>query len=625
MSLPTLADHVTYAFGVFNSDPRPLDIVILSGALDHLDSQFVADVYHMLCVNGRQASAQYLQQMFAFAEPKFNFSDYPSEYRSDMSETDFLSYCQEQQITPIRRIQQAQYGEHQKSWVYLVQDRDGLFKVYKEELDYTQRPIKAPRESEVMRRLQGLPGVPRFYDVVTYRGHRYIRMEMIYGQPMTWMTQTHLLPATARQILRELAQILSGMLARGVLYLDLKPENIMLTEAGPIILDFGVTAYVDDPTEVVDIFLCDPRYATPEGVFHRQATEASLVYQLGLLYYQMMFAQHPNGQCGLLADNFDQNVQHYAIHNATTPYHVVEALREFDQVLDCERLLNRDPLLRPRLADIVTWESKLPACRVFAPNPKPTLGSMIFPARMGIPHKGHLDYLCRLMYAGYHVVISFQWSYILTDRDPLPKWIVADLVRHALKSRGWFEGEHYRCMFTSFYETDEQHKMHFLMMPGFEDVIGAASGNPEIYDLFSFSELPIYEQHCFFACEHDETEYEVRSWGEHLRTAVKENDYTTFLQYAVPGHEDILSFEETRALYHEQHIEFVPGTVTATLHFQDRVILRDVRVRRYIGPVESLLQKLKIAKNQVIAIKHRSQRFDGTDLHIEFDLVTKTR
>ncbi|MFE5583750.1 serine/threonine-protein kinase [Kitasatospora sp. NPDC056531] len=103
------------------------------------------------------------------------------------------------------------------------------------------------RESEVLAMVPGAH-TARVLDAGVDAGRPYLAMELLDGHPL----DVHLReqgPIRSAEALRALALALavalSGVHRLGLVHRDLKPANIMLTTAGPRLLDFGIAAIVD--------------------------------------------------------------------------------------------------------------------------------------------------------------------------------------------------------------------------------------------------------------------------------------------------------------------------------------------------------------------------------------------
>ncbi|MFD8479909.1 protein kinase [Kitasatospora sp. NPDC059673] len=103
------------------------------------------------------------------------------------------------------------------------------------------------RESEVLAMVPGAY-TARVLDTGVDAGRPFLAMELLDGRPL----DTHLRengpvrsPEALRALGLALAVALSGVHRLGLVHRDLKPANIMLTSAGPRLLDFGIAALVD--------------------------------------------------------------------------------------------------------------------------------------------------------------------------------------------------------------------------------------------------------------------------------------------------------------------------------------------------------------------------------------------
>lgn len=103
------------------------------------------------------------------------------------------------------------------------------------------------REAEVLAMVPGAY-TARVLDTGVDAGRPYLAMELLDGRPL----DAHLReqgPIRSAEALRALALALavalSGVHRLGLVHRDLKPANIMLTTAGPRLLDFGIAAIVD--------------------------------------------------------------------------------------------------------------------------------------------------------------------------------------------------------------------------------------------------------------------------------------------------------------------------------------------------------------------------------------------
>lgn len=500
----------------------------------------------------------------------------------------FREYCLENGIKIIRVLQEGEEGSSCCSVVYLALDSDGIFKVFKELLDYTYSPIGGNfnSEEEIYAHLPGVDFIPRFYGVINIGSARFIKLSFDFSRSLRdFINPSNPLGREeAIYIMTEMAKKLLWLHGHNVLHLDIKPENFRFDGMKIRLFDFGISRILKNGEKEVDVFLVEPRYGHPECGFRLKGSFASEVFQLGIIFYELLTGEHPFEKQG------DDPISRFFLPNMVDKF--VDNLegRFCDPRLGIiGKMLNKNPENRPRLEEVIEFLGdaktvKMPvkpvaqrARRVKEKN------VILFPARMGIPHKEHIDYIARLLDMGFYVVISVQRSYTITQMDPIPKWFVMKMVAQSLFDKGFTEDD-FNFLLTPFCETSEEMRMHFAMMPDVENAIAVASGNPGVRGLLPH--LPVLDQKTVFGVEGES--YETRSWGEILRKAVREGDYAIFLEYAASGVERILSFFEIREIYGKPEIEFVPGLVQVFLLDGEGQAIVSGKIFRYSTPEESI-------------------------------------
>lgn len=104
------------------------------------------------------------------------------------------------------------------------------------------------REVATLHRVKG-ESVARVLDAEAESAEAFIVTELIDGQSLEDSIREHG-PMDAEELV-DLADGLAGALesvhAAGVLHRDLKPGNVMLTDDGPVVIDFGISQLADDP------------------------------------------------------------------------------------------------------------------------------------------------------------------------------------------------------------------------------------------------------------------------------------------------------------------------------------------------------------------------------------------
>jgi serine/threonine protein kinase len=120
-----------------------------------------------------------------------------------------------------------------------------------------------------------------------------IVMEYVEGRPLSeLLANGPLAPDRAAPLARQLASAMAAAHAHGVVHGDLKPGNIMITDAGHAkIMDFGLARRRSDAGKDDDHLQRglsgSPAYMSPEQVRGQAASPASDVFAVGLILYEM--------------------------------------------------------------------------------------------------------------------------------------------------------------------------------------------------------------------------------------------------------------------------------------------------------------------------------------------------
>jgi serine/threonine protein kinase len=143
------------------------------------------------------------------------------------------------------------------------------------------------REAQVARTVVGTNRVARFLDANPYADRPWLAMEYVPGQTLLdFVRKQGVLPAALVASLGALlAEGLEAVHASGLLHRDLKPQNIILGGEGPMIIDFGLSAFIDashDSLSQSGTIVGTVRCMPPEQANgNRNVTAAADVYALG--------------------------------------------------------------------------------------------------------------------------------------------------------------------------------------------------------------------------------------------------------------------------------------------------------------------------------------------------------
>ncbi|MBN2378213.1 sigma 54-interacting transcriptional regulator [candidate division WOR-3 bacterium] len=145
------------------------------------------------------------------------------------------------------------------------------------------------REFAVLERLD-IPGIVKVDRFGKHQDREYFTMELIKGGSFTEYLIEHRNETSFSELFLEVllktALILAELHRQGIVHLDLKPGNLLVTEAGdPALLDFGFSEdYLLSPTAEATGATLD--YAAPELFSTGQVTTAADIYSLGVMAYE---------------------------------------------------------------------------------------------------------------------------------------------------------------------------------------------------------------------------------------------------------------------------------------------------------------------------------------------------
>lgn len=159
------------------------------------------------------------------------------------------------------------------------------------------------RERSLLARLQH-PGIARLIDGgVLSDGASFLAMEYVDGREVdVWVRETALGVRGTLELFLKICDAVQAAHEAGIVHRDIKPSNVLVTEEGqPKLLDFGIAklAQPDDReslllTQTGDRLLT-PRYASPEQVRGEPVSQASDVYALGVLLFELLTGRSPHG------------------------------------------------------------------------------------------------------------------------------------------------------------------------------------------------------------------------------------------------------------------------------------------------------------------------------------------
>ncbi|MDY7093298.1 MAG: serine/threonine-protein kinase, partial [Acidobacteriota bacterium] len=147
------------------------------------------------------------------------------------------------------------------------------------------------------------PNIARLLDGgTTDDGRPYLVMEHVEGEPLDlYCDRRRLSTAERLRLFQKICAAVHFAHQSLVVHRDLKPGNILVTEAGePKLLDFGIAKLLDSGGDAptlgatgTGLAPMTPEYASPEQVRGESITTASDVYSLGVLLYDLLTGHRP--------------------------------------------------------------------------------------------------------------------------------------------------------------------------------------------------------------------------------------------------------------------------------------------------------------------------------------------
>jgi eukaryotic-like serine/threonine-protein kinase len=168
--------------------------------------------------------------------------------------------------------------------------------------------IRFEREAQAISALSH-PSICTLHDIGEHEGMHFLVMEYLEGETLAARLARGPLPLDkALELGREIALALAAAHDHGVVHRDLKPGNVVLTEGGPKLLDFGLAKLHAASHGIVDLTaqetvagpLTEPgevlgtlQYMAPEQLEGRAGDSLSDVFAFGCLLYEMISGRRP--------------------------------------------------------------------------------------------------------------------------------------------------------------------------------------------------------------------------------------------------------------------------------------------------------------------------------------------
>ncbi len=200
-------------------------------------------------------------------------------------------------------------------------------------------------EAQILKSLH-YPTIPILYDIEEDSDNYYLIEEYVEGEPLEnfLLRNSNISPEIFYKICEELCNTfgyLHSLSPSPVLYLDLKPEHIIVCESGIKLLDFNVSTFLSNLGNICTFF-GNEDFSAPELLQKGELSPSCDIYSLGkLIHWIAGFVEPP------LSPNFHQIIFKATQKEPGLRYETVEA---FGLALQTEFQKNQQPHLCMKIA-----------------------------------------------------------------------------------------------------------------------------------------------------------------------------------------------------------------------------------------------------------------------------------
>lgn len=202
------------------------------------------------------------------------------------------------------------------------------------------------RELKIYDEFKDVENIPCVIDIQPYGDELVVLEEYIEGTDLCdkrveYLNNSKLI----RKLIFDMAQILEPIWSKGYIHRDLKPQNIIIRNGQPVILDFGIARDLEDETITPTGF--QPfswPFAAPEQYFYKkdQISYRTDFFCLGIIAFFLFTGKLPFGNSKpVIAQKFNEDQIFFDVGdhdmnvflNATLKYRVAERPRTIDLFL----------------------------------------------------------------------------------------------------------------------------------------------------------------------------------------------------------------------------------------------------------------------------------------------------
>lgn len=155
------------------------------------------------------------------------------------------------------------------------------------------------REARVLNRIDHRC-VVKVLDFGVHDDTPYLVMELLAGRTLTDVLEQGLSIRDGLQLARSVVEGLAAVHRMGIVHRDVKPDNVLVTEQGVKLVDFGLVKFMDteewgqhSAITAANVQVGTPAYMAPEICFGEPAGFRSDVYSVGIMLFECVTGQLP--------------------------------------------------------------------------------------------------------------------------------------------------------------------------------------------------------------------------------------------------------------------------------------------------------------------------------------------
>ena len=174
------------------------------------------------------------------------------------------------------------------------------------------------------------PNIVTVFDLGALDEQPYLAMEFVEGETLVqYIERTKELPLTddlLRRIVQGLCSALGYAHEAGVVHLDIKLENVMLSSRGEVkLMDFGLARALKDAGDT-SVVSGTPLYMAPEQITGGRLDRRTDIYALGVMFYLLTTGSWPVGRDRPLYEHLYETPKEPREHRPDIPQPIADIL-----------------------------------------------------------------------------------------------------------------------------------------------------------------------------------------------------------------------------------------------------------------------------------------------------------